>query len=73
MNDTGTLPGIGAIVVPISLSDYARQLARLRPKISPEMRPHVSKLIEQCSNYWANPDGLRPKILKTIECIEEAR
>jgi hypothetical protein len=36
-----------------------------------EKRGFVSTLRQQCKNYPANPEGLRPKMLETIDAIEK--
>jgi hypothetical protein len=56
----------------ISLIVLARHLARHRPNLPPEKRSLASNLIQQIYRYDADPDAMRPKILKTIERIEAA-
>lgn len=54
----------------IALPDCARHLARLRPS---HPAPHlVSNLIVQIKSYEDNPDGLRPRIIASVEQIEAA-
>ncbi len=52
-----------------SLIVLARHLQRHRPTLPPESRPLVSTLVEQLYSYDANPEAMRPRILKTIDRI----
>ncbi len=54
-----------------SLAVLARALARHRPKLPQEVRPHVTDLIMMAKRYPGNPDGIRPGMLAVIERIEE--
>jgi hypothetical protein len=56
----------------LSLIVLARHLARHRPNLPPEKRSLASNLIQQIYRYDADPDAMRPKILKMIERIEAA-
>jgi len=51
------------------VSHLTGHLARLRP-LYPNAAPIISNLIGQLAHYAANPDALRPMILKSLERIE---
>jgi hypothetical protein len=55
----------------MTLPDCARHLTRLRPEYGFEKQGHISNLIQQCGNFEQNPEGLREKMLATMERIEE--
>lgn len=55
------------------LTTLARDLIRIRPKLSAGERDLASALAVQLTNYAERPDVMRPKILWTIELIEANR
>ncbi len=66
-------PGDASLTHPRSLTVLARALARHRPSLPQEVRPHVTDLIMMAKRYPGNPDGIRPGMLAVIERIEEMR
>jgi hypothetical protein len=56
-----------------SLDVLARDLIRIRPKLPASQRDMVSALAVKIMNYAGNPDVMRPKIIWTIEQIENQR
>lgn len=66
MNETGNEAGR----ITVGLPKLAGQLARLRPSYPDHVRPHISKLEQQCRQFHRNPDGIRPRMIETIEAIE---
>lgn len=54
-----------------NLASFTADLARLRP--GHPAGAHISNLIEQLKNYERNPVLMKPRILMTVQRIEEAR
>jgi hypothetical protein len=74
VNEAGSCARISTeMTQPGSLDVLARHLTRLRPAYSQDAQHHISNLIQQCGNFEQNPEGLRAKMLATMERIEGER
>lgn len=68
MTETTNIHGTDEGNLTLVLPQLAKDLARLRP--GHPAGHHISNLIGQLKSYEGNPDGVRPRILASIDRIQ---